>query len=271
MDRLLTRLERRFGRYAPSGMIFWLVALSGVAYLLLYVRPELYLDFTLEPHSLARGELWRLLTFLFLPWSTGRTGLGPLFTLFALLFLYTIGSSLEAQWGSFRFDVFYLLAAVATIASSLLFGAVTNFYINQSLLLAFATEFPDYEIRLFLVLPLKMKWLGVLEAAFLLYQLAVGGAAERAGIVVAMSAFLLFCGPALVERFRGSSALVARRRALSPALLAFSAPEKRKPRVCARCGKSEADDPNLEFRVCDCAERCNGKLTEYCIEHARNH
>ncbi|GAC1604563.1 MAG: hypothetical protein NVS4B10_17600 [Myxococcales bacterium] len=271
MDRLLTRLERRIGRYAPSNIIFWLVALSGVAYLILYVRLDLYLDFTLEPHSLARGEVWRLFTFLFLPWSTGRTGLGPLFTLFALLFLYTIGSSLEAQWGSFRFDAFYLLAAVATIASSLLFGAVTNFYINQSLLLAFATEFPDYEIRLFLVLPLKMKWLGLLEGAFLIYQLAVGGPAERAGIVVAMSAFVLFCGGTLLERVRGRAGMAARRGPLSPAVTAFSAPEKRKPRVCARCGKSEADDPNLEFRVCDCAERCQGKLTEYCIAHARAH
>lgn len=271
MDRLLNRLERRFGRYAPSGIIFWLVALSGAVYLILYVRPELYLDFTLEPHSLARGEVWRLLTFLFLPWSLGRTGLGPFFTVFALLFLYTIGSSLEAQWGSFRFDVFYVLAAVATVASSLLFGAVTNFYINQSLLLAFATEFPEYEIRLFLVLPLKMKWLGLLEVGLLLYQLWVGGPAERAGILVAMSAFLLFCGGTLVERARGRAALVARRGALSPAAAAFSPPEKRKPRVCARCGKSEADDPNLEFRVCDCAERCHGKLTEYCIEHARAH
>ena len=29
--------------------------------------------------------------------------------------------------------------------------------------------------------------------------------------------------------------------------------------------------PTLEFRVCDCQEKCGGKLTEYCIEHARNH
>ena len=85
---------------------------------MLYARPELYVEFTLEPHSLAKGEWWRLLTFLFLPWSVGRGGLNAFFALFALQMLYMVGSSLEAQWGSFRFDVFYLLAALFTIASN---------------------------------------------------------------------------------------------------------------------------------------------------------
>jgi hypothetical protein len=270
MDRVLTRLERRFGRLAPSGMIVWLVGFTALAYLVLYARPELYVEFTLEPHSLANGEWWRLLTFLFLPWSVGRGGLNAFFALFALQMLYMVGSSLEAEWGSFRFDAFYLLAALATIASSLIFGSVTNLYINESLFLAFATEFPEYEILLFFILPVKMKWVGIGTGALLVYQMAVGGTAQRVGMLVAMAAFLLFCGGTLVERLRGRAVATSRRRTQGQSAAAF-APVVPRARVCARCGRSSKDEPGLEFRVCDCAEKCHGKLTEYCIDHARAH
>lgn len=271
MDRLLNRLERRFGRHAPSGIIAWVVGFTALAYLVLYVRPELYVEFTLEPHSLAQGEWWRLLTFLFLPWSVGRGGLNAFFALFALQMLYVVGSSLEGQWGSFRFDAFYLLAALATIASSLLFGSVTNLYINESLFLAFATEFPDYQILLFFVLPVKMKWVGLGTGALLLYQFALGGMPQRAGMLVAMGAFLLFCGGTLVQRLRGRALEASRRRVQEKSGAGAFAPVARRARVCARCGRSSVDEPDLEFRVCDCAEKCHGKLTEYCIEHARAH
>src|ERR1700737_460082 len=270
MDRILTRLERRFGRFAPSGMIVWLVGFTALAYLVLYVRPELYVEFTPEPHALANGEWWRLLTFLFLPWSVGRGGLNAFFALFALQMLYMVGSSLEAQWGSFRFDAFYLLAALATIASSLIFGSGTNLYINESLFLAFATEYPEYEILLFFILPVKMKWVGIGTGALLAYQMAVGGTAQRVGMLVAMAAFLLFCGGTLVERLRGRAVATSRRRAQGVSAAAF-APVVPRARVCARCGRSSKDEPGLEFRVCDCAEKCQGKLTEYCIDHARAH
>ena len=213
--------------------------------------------------------MWRLVTFLFLPWQVSGGTLGPLLTMFALFFLYTIGSSLEAEWGSFRFATFYLLAALGTLASSLLFGSVTNSFINQSLFLAFATVFPEYEILLFFILPVKVKWLGLLAGAALVWQFLLGGMAERAGIVVALVAWLLFCGPTFVAHLRGRVGGVAGSRRKSR-WEQISAPVARRARVCAKCGKSEKDDPKLEFRVCDC-EKCGGKATDYCLAHARNH
>jgi hypothetical protein len=85
-------------------------------------------------------------------------------------------------------------------------------------------------------------------------------------VAVALGDFLLFCGSTLRSRARGGAGAIARRKTTQ----AF-APPARKARVCAKCGRSEADDPNLEFRVCDCQEKCRGKLTEYCLEHARAH
>jgi hypothetical protein len=267
MDRWVARLERRFGRHAPKNLTWWLVGLSGLTYALLYVKPDLLFDLVLDPDAVARGEVWRLVTFLFLPWGGGGGALGPLWTLLALWFLYVVGTSLEAEWGSFKFDLYYLVGALATIASALLVGPVTNAYLNLSLVLAFATVFPDYEILAFLIIPVKMKWLGLLDAAFLAYTFVTGTMQIRAGIVVAMLNYLLFFAAPLAQRLRGRAEVAARRRRFE----GFSAVPERKPRVCAKCGRSEKDDPTLEFRVCDCADRCRGKLTEYCLEHARAH
>ena len=265
MDRWLARLERRLGRYAPSNLIFWIVALQGFTFAILFVKRDALQLLMLDPSAVARGEVWRLVTFLFLPWGPAN-GPWAIFTIFALLFLYTIGTSLEAEWGSFRFDLYYLIGALGTIASSLLVGPVTNEYLNLSLLLAFATIFPDYEILL-LVFPMKVKWLGALSGAFLAWSFVTGPARVKAGIVAAILNYLLFFARPLVERLRGRAQQGVQRRRLA----GFAPDPARKPRVCAKCGRSEKDDPTLEFRVCDCQEKCHGRLTEYCLEHARAH
>jgi membrane associated rhomboid family serine protease len=267
MDRLLSRLERRFGRYAPQNLTFWIVGLSAFTYAILYVKPDALEWLALDPSAVARGEVWRLVTFLFLPWGGGTGVFGPLLTIIALMFLYTVGTSLEAEWGSFRFAVYYLIGALGTIIASLLIGPVTNAYLNLSLVLAFATVFPDYEILLFFILPVKMKWLGLLDAAFLVWAFLSGGANVRAGIAAAMVNYLLFFAGPLWERVRSRAAGAARQRRVA----GFAPEPARKPRVCAKCGRSEKDDPDLEFRVCDCAEKCQGRLTEYCLKHARAH
>jgi hypothetical protein len=269
MDRILTQLERRFGRHAPTGLTLYLVGLQGLVYLLLQIRPDFAGALVLSLPALAAGEVWRLVTFLFLPWSVGGGPLGPIWMIFALLMLHTIGTALEAAWGSFRFDAFLFVGALATILSSLFFGSVTNEYLLTSLWLAFAVEFPDYEILLFFVLPVKMKWLGLLSGAFLLYELFAAPLPMKAGVLVAMGAFFLFCGATLVERARGQRRVRGRATAMQR-FREIAAPDRR-ARVCARCGKSERDDPKLEFRVCSCPEKCGGKLTEYCLEHAKAH
>ncbi|MGZ6126356.1 MAG: hypothetical protein ACXWLR_15415, partial [Myxococcales bacterium] len=180
-----------------------------------------------------------------------------------LWFLHTMGTALEGQWGSFRFDLFLFLGALGTLAVGFWVGPVTGRYLAEALLLAFAAEFPDYEVLL-LVLPVKVKYLGLLSAGLMVWDLAGGDFATRAAVAVGAADFLLFCGGTLRSRLRGAGRA---QRKVAPAF----APAPRKARVCAKCGRSDADDPNLEFRVCDCREKCHGKLTEYCIEHARAH
>ena len=263
MEKLLARLERRLGRYAPEGIILWIVGISGALHLLVFAKPEALRLLYLDPAAVMRGEVWRIVTFLFAP--VGPVTIGSLlWTFFGLWFLHTMGSALESQWGSFRFDAFFFLGALATLAVCFLFGPVPGTYVAEALLLAFAVEFPEFQVLL-IILPVKVKYLGALSAALMVYALVSGDLPTRAAVAVALGDFLLFCGPALRTVLRGAV------RPPRPATRQGFAPEPRKPRVCARCGKSDADDPTLEFRVCDCPERCHGKLTEYCIEHARSH
>ena len=262
MQKLLARLERRFGRYAPEGIILWLVAFSGVLHLIVFAKPEAVSFLWLDPDAVLRGEIWRAFTFLFAP-AGPITTTGLFWTALGLWFLHTMGSALEAQWGSFRFDLYFFLGALATLAVAFVVGPVTGRWVATSLLLAFAVEFPEYEVLL-LILPVKVKWLGLLSGAYMVWQLIAGGLQTRAAIAVSLAVFLLFCGSDLLSRMRGAAGI--RRRALS----GFG-PSERRTRVCARCGRSDKDDPSLEFRVCDCQEKCHGKLTEYCLEHAKAH
>jgi membrane associated rhomboid family serine protease len=268
VEKLLARLERRFGRAAPEGIILWVVAISGALHLLVFARPDLAHWLWLDPDAVRNGEVWRALTFLFAP--TGPVTMTGLFWIgLSLWFLHTMGSSLEAQWGAFRFDLFFFLGAVGTIAIAFVVGPVSGHWVATALLLAFAVEFPEYEVLL-IVLPVKVKWLGLLSGGWMASQLIMGGLQTRAAIGVALADFLLFCGGDLLSLARG----VARRQAAATRRTAAAegfGPIARKTRVCAKCGRSDADDPSLEFRVCDCQERCHGKLTEYCLDHARAH
>jgi hypothetical protein len=269
MERLLNWLDRRIGRRIPAGMGIYLVGLWAAAFFLLYLKPELGADFVLEREGLRRGELWRLVTFLFLPPSLGRGPLGLFFGIFVLLFFYTVITSLEAEWGALRFWVYYLMGAAGTVLGALLTGAADNTWLNLSLLLAFGTTFPDYEILLFFILPIKMKWLALLNGAFLIFSFVTGAVTTKVAIAMAFANYLLFYATHLVGLVRGK----ARARVQSGRLERFrelSARPARRKRVCARCGKSDADDPTLEFRVCDC-EKCGGKPTDYCLEHAKAH
>ena len=61
---------------------------------------------SLDRSFLLRGQVWRLVTFLFLPPSSS-----PLWILFNLYFYCLLGRGLEQQWGVFRFNPVFTCAA----------------------------------------------------------------------------------------------------------------------------------------------------------------
>jgi membrane associated rhomboid family serine protease len=262
MDRILVRLERRFGRFAISNLTAFIVFGMAIVFVLAMSRQDVLSRLVLDMSAVRRGEVWRLVTYLFVPQSTS-----VLWIVFSLMWLWMLGSGLESEWGAFKLNVYYLLGMLGTTFAAVLTGhALGNYYLNLTLVFAFATLAPDYEVLL-LVLPVKMKWLAWLSVAFLAHDFLFGDWAVRAAIVAAMGNYLLFFGPHLVALARGKqreSAQAARRTASRPA------PAVAVDRACALCGAREGD--GADIRVCAC-EKCKatGGPRTLCLEHARAH
>lgn len=197
-------LERKLRRYAISDLIKYVVYGQGILYALIMIMPtlgyRLYSLMTLTRRGLFSGQIWRLATFIFVPPSSS-----PLFIIFSLYFYYMIGMSLERRWGKVKFNLYYFIGMLAAIAACLLTGYAGNTFLNLSLFFAFAAMFPEEEVLLFMILPVKMKYLAVLDAAIYAYQFLVGSASTKITIVLCLANVFLFLGGDLINTIRRES------------------------------------------------------------------
>lgn len=262
MEKLLARLERRLGFLAVPNLASFIVGGMAIVWVLSSLRPGFEQLLTLDLAAVRAGQVWRLVTYLFLPES-----MSAIWVLLSLYWLWIVGSNLEQEWGSFKFNVYYFFGMVGTTIAAWLSGAaVGNAWLNTSLFLAFATVFPDYEIYLFFILRIKVKWLGLVSAGMLVFEFAMGSWPARAAISAAMINYFLFFGGTLLAMMRSRNLQVRQtaRRAESrppPPILVAG-------RQCAICKAREED--GADIRICTC-EKCGGKPRELCLAHARNH
>ena len=207
----LDKLERKFGRLGiPNLMLYIVVTVAAVfigdvifsvqgislsGYLALYTQAALH------------GDFWRFLTFLFVPPTTSIISL-----FFFLYFYYFLGSTLENVWGTFRFNLYYLVGVIGAIVAAFFTGYGTSTYLNLSLFLAFAFLFPDHEILLFFFLPIKMKYLAYVDWALFALQLIFGDWATRAAIIASLVNFFLFFGGDLLRFVKNERKYGAQRR-----------------------------------------------------------
>lgn len=187
----INKLERKMGRhYIPQLMKYLCVAMLGVFvldYLPMLGNASALLYFNRA--RILQGEIWRVITFIFLP-----PGSSPIWILFSLYFYYFLGTALENRWGSARFNIYYAVGILGNILAGFIAGYATNEYLNLSLLLAFATLYPDFEFMLFFVVPVKVRLIGVLDAALLIYQFILGSWAMRLSLVLSLLPYFLFFG-----------------------------------------------------------------------------
>jgi hypothetical protein len=165
----LSRLELKYGRYAIRNLAYYIVGLNLAVFLpsMFILKFDALLYLTLIPQQVFKGEIWRIFTFIFLPESTKL-----LMGLLSIYVTYLIGTAIENYWGKFKFNAFYFCGVLLTIIAGFVSGlGYTGFYLNMSLFLAFATLFPEHELLLFFILPVKAKYLGIAEVVFVLYQI----------------------------------------------------------------------------------------------------
>lgn len=192
----IDKLERKFGRYAIKNLMTYIVILNAVVYMFMMIPGVNIIDkLMLDPSLVLKGEIWRLVTYIFIPPSAS-----PIFIVFVLYFYYIIGSNLENEWGSFRFNLYYFLGMIGTtIAAFITKGGATPTYINLSLFLAFAHLYPDFQVMLFFILPIKVKYLAWLDWIVIAYSVIFEPVPYKVAAVVSVINFLIFFGPDVVD------------------------------------------------------------------------
>ena len=172
-----SKLERKYGKYAIKNLMFYIIALYAFGFIINLFYPAVYAEyFSLNAEKILHGQIWRVVTFIIQPTTTS-----VIFIFFSLYLYYMIGTVLERAWGSFRFNVYFfmgvMLHVLAAILIYLIFGVslqLNTYYLNMALFMAFATVQPDMQLLLFFIIPIKIKWLAYLDAAFFIATIVFG-------------------------------------------------------------------------------------------------
>jgi hypothetical protein len=253
-------LEARIGFLGIPRLMQMVALLNALVYLLHFFQPTYVLGLLLIPERILHGEVWRLVSYIFVPemlLGNGNPALQPIFLFVYLWFLVWMGDALEHAWGPFRVTLYYLLGMIGVTIAAFFFGGggLFAFWLNLSLFFAFATLYPDIQIYVLFVLPLKVKWLALLSLAPLMLELVLGSFATKAAILISFVNYFVFFGPTMLAHLQTQAENGTRRRKL-----ASKTPAEDTLHRCVVCKRTEKDDPDLEFRVA-------GDGEEYCLDH----
>ena len=239
--------------------------------------------FSFNANAILHGQVWRVITFIFVPYTSRNL----ILFLLTLYFYYFIGTALEREWGANKFTVFYFFGVILNILIGFLVGTASMYYVNMSMFFAFATLYPDLQFLLFFIIPVKAKWLAWIDGAYFaiaVVRFLIAGQFLYALIpIVAVLNYLLFFASDIggkVSYWKGRAKQKARqqefrqsyqRGGAGPKVVNFhDAKTKTKTdylHKCAVCGKTDVTDPQMEFRYCS---KCNGYYC-YCADHINSH
>ena len=223
---------------------------------------------TFDPALILHGQIWRLVSFIFYPPSMG------LLAFLAFWFYYWIGSTLEAQWGTGQFTIYYFSGVILTVLYGFIIYFITgrsvnlgSEYIYLSMFFSFAVLYPDMQVLFMYIIPIKIKYLAIVDAVFFAYSVIANSFPVNLLPLVALINFFIFCGGELFAslprhpskntvNFRQESARIRREQK-----------DKLYTHKCAVCGRTDVDHPELEFRYCS---KCQGYHC-FCSDHINNH
>jgi membrane associated rhomboid family serine protease len=283
LNAAIDRFAYTHPRFGIPRLMLYVVAGQILVYLLSLFAGYTAISFlTFDLAHLLHGEVWRLVTFIFMPNASH-----PLSFILLSSFYYFVGTTLEREWGTAKFTLYYLsgmaLSVVGTVLAALLSGQYglvlyNAYYLNLTLFLAYAVLYPDAGIMLYMVIPLKAKWLAWADGALFLWSVVRSvSRGDLVGIVtpiVALLNFLVFFWPELTA-FLGIQTHRIRHQSSHQTIQFKSAVKQQRRKEsaqgyrhkCAVCGRTDTDFPDLDFRYCS---RCAGYHC-FCQDHIYNH
>ncbi len=295
MEKFIDNLERKFGKYAIKNLIKYVLVLYVAGAVIGIINPNIYYNYLcLNMEAILHGQVWRLVTYLIEPYGFTSFGSGGfiiniIFFLFSVNIINMFGQNLEEIWGTFRFNLYFISGWFLNIVAAILLYFVVGStiynsgfqYIYWAMFFAFAVYFPDVRFAIMGIIPIKVKWLAYLDGAYLVFQViqylvyAVGyfkngnsfyGAMCVSSAVAIVISLLNFFAFFFIYRNRRGMSMKQKRRKrdyIKKTTVNNGAPRHR----CAICGRTELDNPDLDFRFCS---KCNGNF-EYCSEHLFTH
>lgn len=286
----IDRLERKFGRFAIQNISMLLIICYAFGYVIQFINPQFLQWLTLNPYYILKGQVWRLVTWIVIPPS----GDNIFFILLMLYFYYSIGTSLERTWGTFRYNVYLMSGMLFTVLGSFLlygycvlagasaqpygydmvfliqnrtlvyFGMFSTYYVNMSIFLAYAATFPEMRVLLMFIIPIKVKYLGILYGLMLLAGCMTGGIVTWCVVGASLLNFVIFFLSTRNLSHMSPRQIKRRQTFHNEVRRATNGVTKHK---CAVCGRTELDGDNLSFRFCT---KCDGNY-EYCEDHLFTH
>jgi len=252
---MIRTFERIFGRFAVPHLTIILVVGKAMFYFAIVANEAIADRCVLVPALVMQGEFWRPFSFIFMPESRH-----PIWIFFELYFLWLMGTALENHWGRVRYNLYFWLGVVLTIAAAFLNpnAATYNTALMASIFLAFAFLYPDFEILLFLILPVKVKWLALITWVLFGVRFLMPGAGweTRIAIIASLANFFIFFGKDIVDMIRRRHGNLVRR-------VADIERTDFHMHQCSVCGKTENSDPEAEFRYWH-----DGDDTKcFCLDH----
>ena len=277
MNKLRTNFNRFCYNNRDKGipnLMLYVVLASALVYLMSMFDKNLvlYRALCFDRSLILRGQVWRLVTFVF----TGAFSYGNvIWVLVSSLCYFSLGRAIEAVWGTLRFNLYYLAGVVLMVIYCMITGAYADpYYLNISLLLCYSTLYPNAQFLLLFIIPVKAWAMALVDIALLLAGVFMNHFPHNLLPLVALLNYFLFFGKDVLDLIPPSWKAKHSRRSTS-------APKKdpiqfrpKKPSQqpgythrCTICGRTDVSDPQLEFRYCS---RCNGYHC-YCQDHISNH
>lgn len=276
MKKLNKRIDMfcyRHPRFGVPNLMLYIVIISLAVWLLSIMDPSktLMSFFVFSPERILKGEVWRLVSFIFVPQSLS------FWELLFFYFYYWIGNVLEKEWGTPRFNIFLISGVLLTAVYGFIIYfitkqsiAVTTYFIYLSMFFSFATLFPDVQVLFMFIIPIKVKWLAYLDAAFFLLSMLTQSFPFNLLPLVALLNYLVFFGDDLFSSLRSNKARYNKTTVnfnREKQKIKYEQKNASYTKKCAVCGRTDTDYPDLEFRYCS---RCAGYHC-FCQDHINNH